>query len=189
MRFFKYFVMGVAVLLVVLLLGGFMLPDTAHIERTIVINATPAAVFTEINSVRELNRWSPWSRLDPNAVKKYSGPVAGVGSRMEWTGKAAIGSGSQEIIESVPDQLVKTRLVFSGYNHPASSTFKLKPVANGTEVTWMYDTSMGYDLVSRYLGLMLDRWLGKDYEKGLVTLAHLVENAHNPPVVRGQRDE
>jgi hypothetical protein len=157
MRFFKAFVFSVAILLVLLVIVGFMLPDSTHIERKIVINASPTAVFAEINSVRELNRWSPWSQLDPNAVTKYSGPATGVGSHMDWSGNAAIGSGSQEIIESVPDQLVKTRLVFAGYSHPASSTFQLKPVANGTEVTWMYDTSMGYDLVSRYFGLMLDR--------------------------------
>ncbi|MGH8506881.1 MAG: SRPBCC family protein [Stenotrophobium sp.] len=188
MQFFKNFVIGVAILLVLLIIGGFMLPDATHIERKIIINAKPAAIFTEINSVRELHRWSPWSQLDPDAVTKYSGPTTGVGSRMEWTGNAAIGSGSQEIIESVPDQRVKTQLVFSGYDHPASSTFQLKPVANGTEVIWMYDTSMGYDLVSRYFGLMLDRWLGKDYEKGLVTLTHLVENEHNPAITEGQRD-
>ncbi|MGH8539391.1 MAG: SRPBCC family protein [Stenotrophobium sp.] len=181
MQMLKGLVIGVVGLIVLLALVGLVLPSTAHVERSVVIKAAPAEVFPEINSMREFNRWSPWSDLDPNMTTTYTGPTSGVGAEMSWVGNASVGTGSQEIIESVPDQRVKTKLVFGGYDHPSTASFVLTPVDAGTRVTWNYDTSMGYDIVSRYFGLMLDHWIGKDYEKGLITLSHVVGNPQNSP--------
>jgi uncharacterized protein YndB with AHSA1/START domain len=167
---------GLATLVVILVGAGFALPESAHVERSVVVKASPETVFPLLNSLREFNRWSPWSALDPNAVTTFTGPIAGVGAQMSWSGNAAIGTGNQVIIESVANQRVKTRLQFGGYDHPSTATFTLSPQGEGTKVIWSYDTSMGYDIVSRYFGVMLDRWIGKDYERGLSVLARLAES-------------
>lgn len=181
MKLLKRLVIGVVALIVILAIAGFLLPSAAHVERSRVIKAAPAAVFAEINSLREFNRWSPWAGLDPNMTVSYSGPASGVGAKMEWAGNAAVGTGSEEIVESVPDQRVKTALSFGGYDHPSSASFVLTPVAGGTQIVWRYDTDMGYDIISRYFGLLLDHWIGKDYDKGLQSLAHLLENPGPQP--------
>jgi hypothetical protein len=42
-------------------------------------------------------------------------------------------------------------------------------------VTWMLDTDMGAGPIGRWMGLMMDKWVGGDYETGLQNLKSLVE--------------
>jgi hypothetical protein len=176
MKLLKKIVIGIVVLVLILIGVGFLLPETVHVERMIVTKAKPDMVFPLVNNLHEFNRWSPWSDLDPNMITTYAGPAAGIGAKMTWSGDASVGSGSQEIVESVANQRVKTSMQFGGYDHPSTATFALTPQGEGTKVVWSYDTSMGYDIVSRYFGLMLDRWIGKDYERGLAVLSRLAES-------------
>ena len=182
MKFLKNLVIGIVALAVILAAVGLLLPASAHVERSVTIQASPAVVFPLVNDLHEFNRWSPWSELDANMTTTFSGPMAGVGAKMTWAGNSAVGTGSQEIIESVPNQRVKTNLQFGGYDHPSTATFTLTPEGDATQLVWSYDTSMGYDVVSRYFGLMLDRWVGKEYEQGLAVLKRLAESdAAKPP--------
>lgn len=181
MKVLKGLAVGLVGLVVVLAGIGFLLPATAHVERSVVTTAAPGTVFPLLNNLHEFNRWSPWSDLDPNMTTHFEGPDAGVGAKMSWAGNGAVGTGSQQIIESVPNQRVVTSLAFGGYDHPSTATFTLTPEGKGTRVVWTYDTSMGYDIVSRYFGLMLDRWVGNDYSRGLSVLARLAESQAGAP--------
>ena len=181
MKILKVLVISVVSLVVVLVGIGLLLPESAHIEREVTVKAKPEAIFPLLNNLHEFNRWSPWSDLDPNMIMTYEGPVQGVGAKMTWSGDSAVGSGVQQITESVPNQTVKSSLQFGGYDHPSTGTFTLTPQGDRTKVVWAYDTSMGYDIVSRYFGLMLDRWVGTDYARGLVVLARLAESAGTNP--------
>lgn len=176
MKSLKVIMISVVGLIVLLVGFGFTLPDTAHVERSIVIKAKPDAVFPLLNNLHGFMRWSPWAKLDPSMTLTYSGPIEGVGARLNWSGNAAVGTGSQEIIESIPNERVKSNLQFGGYQHASTGTFTLTPQGEATKVTWAYDTSMGYDIVSRYFGLMLDAWIGNEYDRGLAALGKLLES-------------
>ena len=181
MRILKNLALGLVALVGVLIGIGFLLPENAHVERTIIIKSKPETVFPLLNNLHEFNRWSPWSDLDPNMTTSFEGPTDGVGAKMSWSGNSAVGVGTQQIIESVPNQRVKASMQFGGYDHPSTATFSLTPQGEGTKIVWAYDTSMGYDIVSRYFGLMLDRWVGADYERGLTVLARLAESENKSP--------
>ena len=88
----------VSIIIVALVAGlfavGLVLPKTAHVERSIVIEAPPVMVFTVLNGFRQFSRWSPWADIDPNATTTLEGPEAGVGSKMSWSGNAEVGTGS-----------------------------------------------------------------------------------------------
>jgi len=119
--------------------------------------------------------WSPWVALDPNIVQRFSGPRAGVGNRMEWSSEdPRVGAGSQEITRSVPDQRVETELDF-GDMGTATAWIALAPQGTDTQVTWGLIADMGNTPIGRYVGLMMDRWVGADYEKGLTRLKSIVE--------------
>lgn len=172
----KYLVIGVLLLTTVVIGAGFMLPDTAHLERSIVVNAKPNTVFTVLNSYRLFNQWSPWADLDPRTTYEFSGPESGVGARQAWSSQSPdVGSGSQEIIESVPDRLVRQKLVFNDFDTENTATQTLTPEGDGTRIVWSYDTQFGGSLLLRYFGLILDGMLGPDYERGLQKLKTLVE--------------
>lgn len=171
---------GLLVLIVFLVLGlvgiGFMLPNQAHVERSVTIEAPPAVVFTVLNGFRHFNQWSPWAELDPNTAYVYEGPVQGVGAKMSWTSaEQSVGSGSQEILESEPYQRIKLRLVFSGFDSDSTASYELKPEGQGTLLTWSNDTDFKGSLLGRYFGLMLDGMIGKDYENGLAALKAFAE--------------
>jgi len=42
-------------------------------------------------------------------------------------------------------------------------------------VKWGFATDMGMNPIARWMGLMMDRWVGADYQKGLARLKDLVE--------------
>ncbi|PTU31155.1 SRPBCC family protein [Stenotrophobium rhamnosiphilum] len=176
MKSLKTFMISVIVFVVLLVGVGFTLPNSAHIERSVVVKAKPDVVFPLINNLHGFMRWSPWGKLDPHMTLTYGGPEEGVGARLSWSGNASVGTGSQEIIESVLNQRVKTTLQFGGYQHASTATFTLTPQGEGTKVAWAYDTAMGNDIISRYFGMALDGWIGNEYERGLATLAKLAES-------------
>lgn len=178
MKWLKGIAVTLAVLMLLLIGGGFLLPSTAHVERSIVINVPQDQVFAVINSFERFNDWSPWAELDPNTRYQFAGPVAGVGAKMSWASDdASVGAGSQEIIESTPPTLVRHKLVFVGQGD-AVTFFRLDAMETGTEVIWGFDSEFGNDVVGRWFGfLMFDSMLGADYEKGLRKLKALLEQA------------
>lgn len=178
MKLLANFVLGTLILIAVAIAGGFLLPDRAHVERSIVIDATPAAIFPYVNGFEHFNEWSPWARLDPQMQVQRQGPASGVGARQSWlSDKPGVGSGSQEIVESVPDQRVRMRLEFTGFSGSNDVAFLLVPQDGATRVTWTYDTQFHGNILNRYFGLLLDRMIGRDYDQGLANLKQRVEAA------------
>lgn len=167
--------LGLVGLIVVLVVVGFMLPRQVAVERSVVIAAAPEEVFPYVNSLKAFNEWSPWAEYDPDTQYTFSGPETGVGARVDWVSEQSnVGSGSQEIVESVENELVRTKLDF-GSEGLADAHFQLKRVDDGTEVTWGFATDMGMNPMGRYFGLMMDKWVGADYERGLDRLKDVVE--------------
>lgn len=172
----------VAVLIVALFGIAFLLPDAVHVERSIRIDAAPAAVHATVNSFEKFDRWSPWAELDPDMKIELSGPPSGIGARYTWHGNAEAGSGHQEIVESTPDTMVKIRLDFDGFDQPSTSTLSIVPDGSGSAVTWAFDSSVGSDPTHRYFGLLMKKYVGDDYAQGLAKLKTLVEGeSGNPP--------
>jgi len=167
----------VIVVIVALLAGiGMLLPRQVHVERSIVIDAPAATVYVLIDGFKQFHKWSPWAALDPNAKYSWEGPAYGVGAKQSWVGDPKkVGSGSQEIIEVKPYEMVKSHLDF-GKQGVATAQFTLSPEATGTKVTWGLDSDMGAGPIGRYFGLMMDRMIGADYEKGLAGLKTLAES-------------
>lgn len=176
----KYLKIAAGVVLALILLfvaGGMLLPADTHVERSIVIKAEPAKVYSLVNDYREFNKWSPWAAYDPEGTSyEYTGPDTGVGARMSWASEHPnVGVGAQEIVESNPDKMVKSKLMFDGFDAPSYASFILEPTDGGTRVTWTFDSEMD-SLLGRYLGLMMDGWVGADYERGLASLKELAES-------------
>ena len=170
-------VLGIVVVLVVaFVIGGLLLPSGQYVERSAVIEADQADVFALVNDYREFNRWSPWAAIDPEAEYEFSGPAAGVGARMTWRSEEpSVGNGAQEIVASETDTMVRSKLTFEGFDTPSYATFKLEPAEGGTRVTWAFDANMD-TFLGRYMGLMMEKWVGADYDRGLARLKELAES-------------
>lgn len=171
-------VVGVIVGLIALAVGiGFALPDTAHVERSISVQTRPATAYAVLNGFHQFRKWSPWEGLDPNTKYEVSGPIWGVGAKHAWSSEDAnVGSGSQEIIANEQDQSVSIKLIFAGFDSDNTARYLIQPEGEGVTITWTYDTVFKGDLLGRYFGLMMDKMLGADYEKGLAQLKTLLES-------------
>lgn len=187
MRFFKRLVVFLLVLIAVAIGVAFVLPGSAHVERSIAIERPASQVFAIVDGYRRFNEWSPWAAKDPSAHYSLSGPASGVGAKQSWQGDPkTVGSGSQEIIESKPNESVATALDF-GDMGKATAHFVLAPQGQGTKVTWTLDTQAPlaldghvlWNAIGRYMGLFMDRMVGPDYEAGLHRLKALVETFPN----------
>lgn len=176
MKVLKWLVIVVVALIALVVGAGFALPDNAHVERSIVVNAKPVTVYTVLNGFRQFNKWSPWAKLDPNAQYTIEGPATGVGAKQSWTSQDPnVGSGSQEIIAVTPNQSITQKLVFADFDSDNTAIFTLTPEGEGTRVVWGFDMGCKGDVMCRYFGLMMDKMLGPDYESGLLGLQALVE--------------
>jgi cytochrome c551/c552 len=174
----KLFIGFIAV--VFFILGvGLLLPSKMHAERATVIHAAPAAIFAYVNDFQEFNLWSPWAKLDTNTKYTFSGPNSGVGATMAWHSEhRKVGDGQQKIMASEPDRHVQTALTF-GDMGMAYASIDLSASGADTRVTWGFDQDVGYNILGRYFGLLMDKFIGADYEQGLASLKALAESA--PP--------
>lgn len=85
-------------------------PADFRVERSATLAAPPAALFEQVNNHRKFTVWNPFMKLDPNVKTTYSGPDAGVGAVCSWDGNNDIGAGSCTIIESKPNERVRSRM-------------------------------------------------------------------------------
>lgn len=169
----------IILLLVVIALvvaAAYLLPQHVIVQRSVSISAPPGAVFPWLNSLKRSGEWSPWMDRDPDMQVTYDGPEEGVGAKMAWTSdKKDVGQGRQEITVCRPDERVESALDF-GPRGTARAWFDLAPEDDGTKLTWVLDADMGASPIGRYMGLMMDRMVGPDYEKGLGRIKSLAED-------------
>lgn len=176
MKAIKIIVKLLLLLVVIVVAVAFFLPTTTAVSRSAEINVPPEKLFAYVNDFEQFNRWSPWYGIDPDANYEYEGPSGGVGAKMRWSSEhRSVGIGSQTIIKSEINKEVVTELEFEGQGN-AIARFDLEPVAGGTRLTWGFETKWGNNLIGRYMGLMMDRWVGNEYEKGLQNLKALAES-------------
>jgi carbon monoxide dehydrogenase subunit G len=170
----KWIIWLVVVVIVVFIGGGYVLPGETVVQRQIVIAAPPEKVFVIVGNMKRFNEWSPWADIDPNIQYKFEGPETGVGQKMSWTSNNPdVGNGSQTITSFEENKRTTVDLDF-GDMGKAVASMELAPVSGGTGVTWGFKTELK-GVMERWFGLMFDRWIGADYEKGLAKLKALAE--------------
>ncbi len=177
---------GVVLSFVILfLVGGFTLPSTVHVERSLHIDSKPADIFPLVGNLNEWQKWSPWAKEDPDMEMEITG--SGEGQILQWHSNVpTIGNGTQEITESSPPTYVKSHLDF-GEQGVADAAFLLEAEDEGTQVSWIFDADMreGVPLIkqpiSTYFVFFMDNLIGTKYETGLNQIKTLAEQETPQP--------
>lgn len=154
-----------------------LLPKDFEVTRTEQIDAPAEVVWDHVSVLENHVAWSPWQAMDPTTVNTFSGPD-GVGHKMSWVGEVT-GEGSQTITALDPMNRVDTHLDF-GDMGTAEAWLALEVVdADTTNVTWgLSGTNEGF--FGGAISMMMDTFIGSDYEKGLASLKAVAE-ATPPP--------
>ena len=167
-------VWGLVALTVAFMGGAYVLPGDVTVTRSLAVAAPPEKVWPIVSDLRRFNEYSPWADLDPATQYTFTGPEHGVGQTMAWSSdNEMVGKGSQTITALEEGRRVETAIDF-GDMGKARSTMDLSPEAPGTRVTWTFAAPLN-NALERWLGLLYDRWIGADYEKGLTRLKAVAE--------------
>jgi effector-binding domain-containing protein len=177
----KKILVALVAIVVLLAVVGLLLPRHVVVQRSVIINRPASLIYATVNSFVLFPKWSPWQDLDPQMTQTTEGPRDGMGAKLVWKGNDKVGSGTQVITASTPDQAVASDLNF-GDMGVAKSLVTLTPDGAATRATWAVDVDMGANPIGHYIGLTMDGALGKDFASGLNKLKTLVESMPNTDI-------
>ena len=117
---------------------------------------------------------------DPSVAFTYTGPIDGVGQTVNWSSKdPKVGEGSLTITGLETDRRVDLSITF-GDKGLADARLELAPNGAGTKVTGVFDSDLGFNPISRYLGTMMDGMVGPEFERSLARLKDAAEPPSQP---------
>ena len=173
-KFLKGIVWFLTAFVVVVVAGGYLLPAHVLVRRQAVIAAPPDTVFAIVGSFKRFQEWSPWAALDPNTTYKLEGPETGIGEKLSWASNSPqVGVGSQTVTQYVPGSRMEADLDL-GNMGKAAAFWDVKPDGPGTVATWGFTMKLD-GVLDRWTGLLMDRVIGPDYDKGLQNVKALAE--------------
>lgn len=160
-------------LVTLLLLVGLFLPRRYRVERSLELAVKPEAVYSHLANLRDWPEWTVWNRnMDPTVQFTFSGADTGVGAEYRWEGKQ-LGRGRLKLVEADPGKGVSYELDFEEGRYVSTGSIRFEPSGTGLKLTWVNEGELGRNPVNRYMGLMMDRMMGGDFEKGLAGLGTL----------------
>jgi len=170
MRLISRLLLALSALIVIMAIASFFLPQKQQVERSVNVSAPAASIYPYLANPKMFSEWSPWSKIDPNMKVEYVGASSGKGAGMTWqSDQQSVGTGSWTIVKAIDVEMD------FGDQGLATSFFTLKSTENNTQVTWGFETDAGMNPLMRWMGLLMDKMVGSEYEKGLNELKKLIE--------------
>lgn len=174
---------SLAIVAVLFLVVGIALPSSRHLVEKAETNRKLTIVFDTLNSLRRFDDWNPLVLRDPRVQLKLSGPESGVGARLDYVSQDKnIGEGSWTITESVPKRRIAYAVTNPDRGDNKRYVFKLEPTGRNNrnvEITQTYDVDYGWNILGRYFGLYVSRYIGDDMKLGLGRLTNMLATVPN----------
>jgi uncharacterized protein YndB with AHSA1/START domain len=176
----KKILLAFAVIIGAILIFASTRPNELSIARELTLKASPEVIFPYLNNSQKSNEWMPWKDMDPALKMSYSGPEEGVGSQASWESTGKMGVGKSEIIESVPNRLVKTQLTYvKPMVMSQLAQMELEPTANGTKVRWSVVVPQNLLTKVASMFMNMDKMIGGNFEQGLQKLQALLDGQNS----------
>lgn len=171
----KIILLSIGGIVGVILVLAALKPAQVNISRELLISASPEVLFPYINNSKKSYEWMPWAEIDPGVEIKYSGPEEGVGASSSWVGNK-MGVGKSEVVESVPNQVVKTRLIYTKpYEMNQLAVVSLTPTNGSTLVKWSVDGHNNFFFRILCVFMDFDKIVGDQFITGLNKLKTIAE--------------
>jgi carbon monoxide dehydrogenase subunit G len=166
--------------LILLLVGiGYSLPSKWKVERSIVIDRPPQAIYPLVADFKKgWPQWSSFDLQDPTIQYTYSGPDQGIGASRSWVSQK-MGNGSQTLIAADPATGVGFELRMARNDFFLNGRIAFEPAGAGTKVTWTDTGDVGGKVFIRYMTVMMDKMMGPAFEKSLANLKSRSEATNN----------
>ena len=176
MKILKYIFLLILLIVVAGAIYIATLENSYEVSRTKVINAPAQVIFNNINDYKNWPSWSPWIEQEPGAQLTYADKTSGVGASYSWNGEI-LGQGEMETTEIKDGEFIGQKIKFvKPFESESDIYWNLKPVEEGTEVTWGMKGNMDFmfKAFAAFTGGM-DKQIGPDYERGLFKLDSVLQ--------------
>lgn len=174
---------SLAIVAVLFVTVGFLLPSSRHIENSVETNRKLTIVYDTISSFRRFDDWNTLALRDPGMDVELSGPEQGVGAKLSYDSDVdEVGEGSWEIIEAVPNKSVTFRIDDGKVGSNKVTKFILEPTGRNNRnvrITQTYDVDYGMNLIGRYAGMYVGSNFGGDMKIGLSRLSNMLAAVPN----------
>jgi effector-binding domain-containing protein len=175
-----YWLLGIIALLVI---TSFLLPKAYKVERITFIKSNPDIIYKLTSNFQQWHLWAPWTKdTDSTVIFTMEGPAAQVGTSWKWEGKV-LGNGEMVLSELIPGQLVAYDLAFDHGKYKSKGKIVIENLEDSAKVSWLDEGDLGYNPVSRYMGLFMGKMMGPDFEKGLAKLKTVAETRNTWPKI------
>lgn len=160
---------GILSILAIFIVIGLFLPSNYEIEAKITIESSVEKSFTKINTLKS---WEQWAFEDSSAIAdlNYEGPTDGLGAIYTWHDDYS--TGRMEIVESIPNESIKLKLISDYGESETSLQFLFNDLGTNHQIKWIQSGDVGYDLRLRFFILLggLDKTIGEQNQKSLERL-------------------
>ena len=180
---FIEFLISLAIVAVLFVVVGFLLPSKRHVEHSVETNRRLPIVFDTISSFNRFTHWNVLPLRDPNMDIRVSDPASGVGARLDYTSdEDGLGQGSWEIVDVVPNKSVSFVIEDEERGHNKRTTYTLTPTGRNNrnvKITQTYDVDYGMNLLGRYSGLYVTSGVGEAMKMSLQRLSNMLAAVPN----------
>lgn len=173
MKFVKYLLLLILVLIVGLAIYAAFQPSEFEVTRTRSIDAPVEFVYNYVDEYKNWEHWGPWAEEDPSMTYTYADQTKGLGASYSWSGKD--GDGSCTTIEAVQNESLVNELDFGGMGK-ANGFWKFSQADGGTEVTWGVKQSDAPYMLKLFGAISggYDGMMGPMFERGLEKMDSLI---------------
>ncbi len=150
---------------------GSLLPHGYSLSATAQIEATPAEVYRQIDSISD---WKAWSQWDPDLIEDLTVNYGADGKSQTWTDVR--GDGKLWFTNQQANERIDYQLRFSNFPEMTSSIV-LTPSVDGTKVTWSSEGVLPSGPFYGFFRHIFESGMTRQYEQGLGKLKGVVESA------------
>lgn len=139
-------------------------------------------IYDLVSNFSKWHVWVAWTKeVDTTVVFEIYGKEGQPGMVWKWEGEA-MGKGAMTSTEYQPGKLLAYDLSFDEGKFESKGKITIE-TGDSCKVTWIDEGDLGYNPISRYMGLLMDRMMGPDFEKGLAKLKKVAEERKDWPMI------
>jgi hypothetical protein len=167
---FTAILFGLLTFILMLVILGLVSPKTVYVQCVTTLSTSKENAFNKAADFHEFVKWNAWTAKDPNMQQTFSGTPKTIGHAYQWSGNKSVGIGSMEILAIKEDLGIEMALNF-GPRGGSKCGFDFEALAdNQTKITWWFKSEVGRNPFRRVFGMMMERFITKDFSKGLANL-------------------
>jgi hypothetical protein len=178
MKIFIGIIIALGGIIVLLLIIGLFVKKDYSVAKEIIVNKSKSVVFEYLKFLKNQNKFSVWTSMDPNMKTEYRGTDGTEGFVSAWESENKnVGKGEQEILKIVNGERIDYEIRFI---KPFASTSWANMIVasaneNQTRVHWEFTGKMKYPTNLTLLFMNMEKMVGNDLEKGLQNLKTIMD--------------